>query len=108
MKYLIILLLSVFIFYGCDLSCDDLKSEVRNQYGQPEEISSYNSGDYSSEDWWYWSKGIEFTFTQSSGEPCEKSTYTFSPIYKPTAEQKINVSKKLINKEYSKDCPTCP
>ena len=109
-KLLLTLIVLTAFFIGCDFSCDDEKNDIRNQYGEPEEISSYSSGGYTSTDWWYWSKGIEFTFTEQRSELCEVSTYTFSPIYKLSEDKKKEVcaTKVLVNKQQSNNCPTCP
>ena len=61
-----------------DSSCETEMKEVRDKMGAPEEVKTYNSGDYSSTDWWYWRKGIEYTFTYYKS--CKVSTYTFTPI----------------------------
>ena len=100
--YLLFIILTSLFLYGCSVSCGDLESEVQSQYGKPEEVNHYVNGDYDSTDWWYWSKGIEFTFTRSGGKPCEKSTYTFTPVNKPM--NKKLVDKKLIKVEYANGC----
>lgn len=68
------------LFGSCD--CDKAKEEIRNDLGTPEEVNSYNSDDYHSETYWYWSKGISYTFTWGSVVDgcCQVSTYTFAPI----------------------------
>lgn len=110
MKNLFLLtILSGLFLIGCSEDCNELQNEVKNQYGEPEEINTYSSDDYSSTDYWYWSKGIEFTFTYD-GKKCEKSTYTFDPI---TKQKLINIDsinnvKVLVKKEFSTECPTCP
>lgn len=70
---------------GCSGSaagdCNKEMERVRSQYGNPEEVSTYSSSGYHSQDWWYWTRGIEFTFVWGENVGgCEKSTYTFSPI----------------------------
>ncbi|MBT3202596.1 MAG: hypothetical protein HN350_22070 [Phycisphaerales bacterium] len=58
-----------------------------DQYGQPEEVSEYNSANYHSIDWWWWSRGFEVTFlcTAPSAALVQDwavdSTYSFSPVY---------------------------
>lgn len=72
------------ILMGCgdssfwDTSCKSEMNKIRDKMGEPEEVKTYNSGDYSNTDWWYWTKGIEYSFTYYKS--CEVSTYTFSPI----------------------------
>lgn len=72
---------------GCDIFaeedpiCEEKKAEVFAMWGEPEETSIYDSGDYASEDWWYWSRGVEFTFTWGNYTTgCDFSVYEFSPI----------------------------
>lgn len=61
-----------------DSSCESEMNKIKGQRGAPEEVKTYNSGDYSSTDWWYWSKGISYTFTYN--QSCSISTYEFKPI----------------------------
>lgn len=75
------LLLCMIFICSCSSNCDDEMSDTRKKYGAPEEISNYESGGYHSTDWWYWTKGIEFTFVWGNNvSGCEVSTYTFEPI----------------------------
>ena|SRR3989304_6474837 len=71
------------------LACGtDERDKIREQYGTPEEIQKYDAEDYHTETWWYWCKGISFTFKQEprgifcgGGNDWKKeSTYQFSPI----------------------------
>jgi len=77
--------------------------QIRGTYGEPEEINTYSSSDYSSETWWYWSKGISYTFKWGSlieGD-CDISTYTFDPISANSSEAlkiKIKSSKALVDR----------
>jgi hypothetical protein len=66
----------------CDWgNCKNEMQEKKDQYGEPEETSKYDSDGYHSEDWWYWSKGVQFTFTWGTDvEGCDVSKYTFDPI----------------------------
>ena len=81
----IFLMITIFSFSACELfeekNCDSQMEEVRQSRGNPEEVFTYDSSDYHSVDWWYWSQGICYTFTWGSivGD-CEISTYTFTPI----------------------------
>lgn len=104
--FLLLIILASLFFYGCSVSCGDLEAEVQNQYGKPEEVNHYVAGDYDSTDWWYWSKGVEFTFTRSGSKPCEKSTYTFTPVSKSIGKNLVN--KKLVKIEYANGCITDP
>ena len=61
----------------CDSEIDDFVSA----HGQPEEVERFDSGDYHSWSYWYWSKGIERTFTWSGELSCQTSDYTFAPIH---------------------------
>ena len=76
--------LTLLLLQGCgdnsfwDASCDSEMKEVRAKQGEPEEVKNYQSGNYSSVSWWYWKKGISYTFTYY--KQCDVSTYTFSPI----------------------------
>lgn len=66
-------------------NCDDEMKKVTNRHGAPEEINKYSSDGYYNYDYWYWSKGIEYSFTWGKNVTgCKVSTYTFSPIFKFT------------------------
>jgi len=103
--YVIILVFSLLLpFIGCKCNCDDEMAKKRSEWGDPEEVNTYSSSGYNSEDWWYWSKGIEFTFEWGSSVDgcCKVSTYTFTPISASSPrEQKseIKASKKLKNRK---------
>lgn len=94
--------------YSCSFSCDSDKDDIKSKHGTPEEVNSYSSSGYTSDTWWYWSKGISFTFTYTSSKGCEVSTYTFTPITDKSLQSKYNVDKKLINTKISNDCINCP
>jgi hypothetical protein len=67
--------------YGYTGDCAEEMDEVRTSLGPAEEINTYSSSGYYSHDWWYWSRGVEYTFTWGSYVTgCEVSRYTFSPI----------------------------
>jgi hypothetical protein len=51
--------------------------DVRARMGAPEDINTYTSGDYQSVSWWYWTRGISYTFTYY--QECRISPYTFTP-----------------------------
>jgi hypothetical protein len=69
--------------WNCGLSnCDNEKEDIRSQWGPPEEINAYDTSDYHSEEWWYWTKGFEYTFKWGKNveRGCETSRYSFTPI----------------------------
>ena len=105
MKIKIFALTLIFLFfYFCSSNCDDEMDQIRGTYGEPEEINTYSSSDYSSETWWYWSKGISYTFKWGSliDGDCDMSTYTFDPISADaTAEQKAAIKTTLLNRQIS-------
>lgn len=108
-KIILIILIFFVLFWACKPSnCDKEMDKKRSEYGEPEEIETYTQSDYNSVTWWYWSKGISFTFKWGAliEQGCEVSTYTFSPI--PTdssAEIKSQVAanKNLVSKTISCD-----
>jgi len=81
----------LFLVVSCFWDTEDARDDVRKKYGPPEEVSTYTSGNYATETWWYWCQGISFTFKRESG--CggyswyKHSTYTFSPICSAVAEE---------------------
>lgn len=91
------------IALNCAQNCDDEMDDIKSKKGTPEEVNTYSTSDYKSETWWYWSKGISYTFTWgSSVGKCEVSTYTFSPISANSSKEekaRINDTKILIKKE---------
>ena len=102
-------LLTSLVFSACFTECDELQNDVRGRYGAPEEVNTYSSDGYNTVDWWYWSKGIEFTFTKADKEDCKQSQYTFTPIHNHTAVSKIDVVKTLVSVQTATgNCPTCP
>lgn len=97
-KVCLALILVALVLAG--ISCDgktsleyDERIETRQEYGEPEDTTTYSTDDYWTETWWYWSKGIAFTFEKSERTDsvlgCArhtkeyinlKSTYLFEPI----------------------------
>jgi len=108
-KIILIILIFFVLFWACKPSnCDKEMDKKRSEYGEPEEVETYTSSDYNSVTWWYWSKGISFTFKWGSliEKGCEVSTYTFPPIPAGSpAEIKAQVAanKKLVSKTISCD-----
>jgi len=112
MKKLLFLVFIFLFLLSCESqNCDDKKSEIRSKYGSPEEVSTYDSEGYHNEDWWYWSKGIEYSFTWGTNvDGCEVSKYTFDPIYSILSDSirvSVNKLKILEEKEYFIDCDIC-
>jgi len=88
--------------------------KVKKKYGEPEEVNTYTSKNYKSEDWWYWSKGVKFGFVWGGSEcECAKSKYTFDPIEKRVVteedRQRIESSKRIVSEEIIRqdDCIVC-
>lgn len=78
-------------------------NDIRNQYGEAEEKQTYSSSDYYSETWWYWTKGISYTFAWGSSVKggCEVSKYTFEPIpLNSSKEKKLEITKSKKLSEY--------
>jgi hypothetical protein len=81
-------LLTCALLAGCgggggifDESCDDQRDDLAREKGNPEEIRRFDSGDYHSWTYWYWSRGFSRTFTWGGAAgSCKTSDYTFSPI----------------------------
>lgn len=87
-KALVLLVICLLIF-ACIRNCNKEMDKIRAQHGPPEEVNTYDSSDYHSVDWWYWSKGINYTFTWGSliEEGCDVSRYTFDPITMDSAKE---------------------
>lgn len=80
-KVLVIMMLLTCMICSCSSNCNDKMAETKRKYGPPEEVNTYSNSGYNSTSWWYWTKGIEFTFTWGDGvSGCEVSTFTFDPI----------------------------
>ena len=91
-KRKLFLLLVALLFVSCDwgiieepyITFKSVSQEYRDRYGSPEDIYTYDSGDYHTIDWWWWSKGFMVGFEDSPyngvyGWSVE-STYSFPPI----------------------------
>ncbi len=72
MKRLLLTTSSLFILFGCSTRTEDkfvtgtdARTQIQSQKGTTEDINTYESGSYWSESWWYWTKGIEYTFGKS-------------------------------------------
>ena len=84
MKLLVIILV---LLAGCDAftagsaNCDDELSDARFKHGGPEEINTYTSRGFNSIDYWWWSKGLNMSFSWGSNVAgCDVTVYTFPPI----------------------------
>lgn len=92
---LLFVIFSILLIYvNCDVfkcNCDDEMEKVRDKMGEPEEVNRYDSSNYHSVDWWYWTKGICYTFTWGSIVEgcCEVSTYQFEPIHKESSKTQL-------------------
>jgi len=67
------------------------RSGIRSYYGDPDSV--YDTGD-TTQEWWYWTKGIAFTFEKTDTGWDLIDTYEFNP--------KDTSSKKQTNRENSK------
>jgi hypothetical protein len=91
------------IFLACcsPSNCNDEMDKIKRELGAPEEVTTYSESNYHSETWWYWSKGISYTFKWGSiiEKGCEVSKYTFPPIPQNSPpEVKANIlDQKKIN-----------
>ena len=86
--YIVLFLL---LLIGCKLyeqdiyhSFTEVSQPYLDQYGPPEDIEEFISGDYHSIDWWWWSQGFMVCFVDSPYDSTwgwrVDSTYSFSPI----------------------------
>jgi len=83
--------------FGWDCDCDDEMDDYYAAYGPPEEIIRYDSDNYHSHDWWYWSRGFCVTFTWNGC--CEVSTYSFTPMYNEEGQLIIDLYKEESQEE---------
>jgi len=55
-----------------------------DQYGAAEDVNEYTSASYHSIDWWWWTKGFEVSFLDTTYDDVNgwtvESTYSFTPI----------------------------
>lgn len=109
-KYFVLFLtLILFLLISCSDNCDKEMDKVRNKYSNPEEKTTYSSSGYHSETWWYWTKGVSYTFSWGENVGgCDKSTYTFEPIplnKKLSSAQKDSIKRvqKLRLREITKE-----
>ena len=94
MKKMMLAALALSILAGCSVfappvaapyhSFVEVSQPYLDQYGAPEEVNKYTSDDYSTIDWWWWTQGIEVTFSNTSYDNVSgwkvDSEYTFVPI----------------------------
>ncbi|KKM17171.1 hypothetical protein LCGC14_1678440 [marine sediment metagenome] len=95
MKYLVLILL---VLAGCydflptestttassPVTFEEVSQPYIELYGQPEDIYKYDSADYHTVDWWWWTKGIMVGFANTPYDGVDgwavDNTYTFPPI----------------------------
>ncbi len=102
-KMFILIFICLFV-YSCSSNCDSKMDDIVGRYGKAEERSSYSSTGYFSETWWYWSKGLSFTFTWGSTVTgaCDMSKYEFDPISAfASVQEKASIKATLINRQIS-------
>jgi len=88
MKRRIVFLLCAFLLFGCTLlhfiTFEEVSKPYLDKYGVAEETSKYTSGNCSTVDWWWWTKGFEVSFEDSPYDEVNgwtvSSTYEFDPI----------------------------
>jgi len=98
---IVIILLSLVLISCTKQNCDKKMDEIRSRYGEPEETTTYHSGDYHSESWWYWTKGKNFDFAWGQYvDGCEFSEYTFTPITKNFTETQKDSLMKTRQKSF--------
>lgn len=100
-KWVMMVIIAILLI-NCSQNCDSEMRKTRNKYGSPEEVNDYNSDGYHSVTWWYWSKGVSYTFTWGADVGgCEKSTYSFSPIDGQSSSENdsVRTTTKLISTE---------
>lgn len=108
MKIWLIVLLGLIFIGGCsDEDCSEQMADIKAKYGTAEEVTTYDSKDYHNVDWWYWSKGFQYSFTWGSNiDGCDMSKYTFEPITASSANDEAKASAKeskvLIERSF---CP---
>lgn len=66
------------------ISFEDVSAPYLKTYGPPEETTEYDSPDYHSIDWWWWSKGFMVCFLCTTYDDIYgwtvDHTYSFDPI----------------------------
>ncbi|HIE27487.1 TPA: carboxypeptidase regulatory-like domain-containing protein, partial [Candidatus Poribacteria bacterium] len=70
---------------------DGNRRNIRQQYGEPEDIYQFTQFGRKIEEWWYWTKGIAFTF-ESDGPGWKMKD---SEKFKPKSQSPINDSSDL-------------
>jgi hypothetical protein len=65
-----------------DDDCSHQMDDLRDEIGSPQEVTSYNDGDYHGETWFYWRRGFARIFVWKDGAvgSCETRDHTFAPI----------------------------
>ena len=91
MKRLLMGIGLVILLIGCDnlitsyTTLNEAAQSYVDELGPPEEIKTFDSGDYHTVDYWWWTKGVCHSFIDSPYDNYNgwrwESTYTFDPIY---------------------------
>jgi len=100
---------------GCSSGnpCKERMDRTIKDIGRPDNISKYDSSGYHSETWWWYSRGLSYTWMWGDDiAGCEKDTYKFKPIKKILTNLEISFTdstKTLILSEiFDRDCIFCP
>ncbi len=98
MKHIVLTVIVLALLGGCydfmptestttaaaSITFEEVSQPYLNQYGQPEDIYTYDSGDYHTVDWWWWSRGFMVGFANTPYDGVDgwgvDNTYTFPPI----------------------------
>jgi len=78
--------------YGSIAQIEDAnRTNIRQQYGKPEDIYNFTRFGVEVEEWWYWTKGIAFTFEKNGPGWRLKDTEEFKPqAEKQTIEEDVD------------------
>lgn len=65
-------------------TCTEEMDRQRAEIGGPDEVESTSVGDERKVVWWYWSRGVRYTYAWTVGEEgCDVQTATFDPVVRP-------------------------
>jgi len=109
-KFLVfVCILILVVSISCNVNCDKAIEDMKRTMGEPDDVDTYSSSDYTEMTFWYWSAGIAYTFKWGSSiDGCDESTYTFTPIPKNSSKiekAKIKQTKKLVDRQIHFDFP---
>lgn len=101
-----VLIVAATLLISCDVfNCNSEMSKARNRYGTPERTTTYTSSGYNSTTYWWYRQGRSMTFAWGANVTgCNVSTYTFSPIYKPTTAAVQDSLDKIVRLESEAVC----